>query len=403
MTTSKSGALFFSGLQLLISVFAVPLFSLPAKAQIDADVCKDFLKNREALYACRGFCTKYPHNARCRLLFNGKYERKTVEDSALPWSAIGTLKNEYGGHCSGTLVAPNLVLTAAHCLYLEKRRGGWYKLRSHELVFHAGPSDSNRPVKTSAIASIFIPPEYKPEEYSNFDYAFLTLSSELGAELNFINIYPLDEPILEKIVKSSWPVSQAGYGGHMAEQLSVHSNCLVTNDLGENAVFHNCDVLWGDSGSPLLIDFGDGNQILGVCSRITGYADDSEIKDLAVDARAFYQTYIELSNASFDPATQALADYQLTVKIDPDNASNHNNLGAALRAQDKLDDAIAAYRKALEIDPDFAVAHYNLGIALKAQNKFGEAIAAFQRTLELDPNFTGAQDNLTEVQRLFER
>ena len=41
--------------------------------------------------------------------------------------------------------------------------------------------------------------------------------------------------------------------------------------------------------------------------------------------------------------------------------------------QGKLDEAIAAYREAIRLKPDYAEAHYNLGIALRGQGKLDEA------------------------------
>jgi tetratricopeptide (TPR) repeat protein len=44
-------------------------------------------------------------------------------------------------------------------------------------------------------------------------------------------------------------------------------------------------------------------------------------------------------------------------------------LGNALAGQGKLADAIAAYQTAIRINPNYADAHYNLGLAFKKQGK----------------------------------
>ena len=49
----------------------------------------------------------------------GTEDRIQVHSSALPWSAIGRLTTA-NGFCTATLVAANLVLTSAHCLYDKK-------------------------------------------------------------------------------------------------------------------------------------------------------------------------------------------------------------------------------------------------------------------------------------------
>jgi Flp pilus assembly protein TadD len=48
----------------------------------------------------------------------------------------------------------------------------------------------------------------------------------------------------------------------------------------------------------------------------------------------------------------------------------------------------------VRLDPDSAGAHYNLGIALWRQGKTAEAISSFRRALLLDPGHQGARQNL---------
>ena len=52
----------------------------------------------------------------------GSDDRVILDTSAWPWAAVGRVNRETGGFCTGTLVAANLVLTAAHCLY-DSRTG----------------------------------------------------------------------------------------------------------------------------------------------------------------------------------------------------------------------------------------------------------------------------------------
>jgi Flp pilus assembly protein TadD len=52
----------------------------------------------------------------------------------------------------------------------------------------------------------------------------------------------------------------------------------------------------------------------------------------------------------------------------------HNNVGEALVAGEQFDEAIAHFREALGVNPEHASAHYNLGAALAQLGREAEAI-----------------------------
>ena len=66
---------------------------------------------------------------------------------------------------------------------------------------------------------------------------------------------------------------------------------------------------------------------------------------------------------------EAIAHYEQALRIKPDYAEAHNNLGIALAQTGKIEDAIGQYEQALRIKPDYAEAHYNLGNALAASGQ----------------------------------
>ena len=52
------------------------------------------------------------------------------------------------------------------------------------------------------------------------------------------------------------------------------------------------------------------------------------------------------------------------MKINPDHADTHNNMGEALRRKGDFKVAIDSIKNALKIIPDYADAHFNMGTAL---------------------------------------
>ena len=61
------------------------------------------------------------------------------------------------------------------------------------------------------------------------------------------------------------------------------------------------------------------------------------------------------------------------------------------RTRAGLDEAVACYRRALKLKPDYAEAHYNLGNALQDQGKLDEAVDCYRRAVELKPDYAEAQ------------
>ena len=69
----------------------------------------------------------------------------------------------------------------------------------------------------------------------------------------------------------------------------------------------------------------------------------------------------------------------------------------------QLDDAIRLYLAALRLKPDYARAHFNLGVALGHKGQVDAAIAELEQALKLDPGYAPAQTNLIRLLELKRR
>jgi tetratricopeptide (TPR) repeat protein len=88
---------------------------------------------------------------------------------------------------------------------------------------------------------------------------------------------------------------------------------------------------------------------------------------------------------------------QRALRLDPNYADAHSNLGYLLRVRGDLTGAIAEYRKAAELLPRYPIFHYNLGLALDRAGQLDASAAAYQRALDLDPAYVAALNNLAFV------
>ena len=98
-----------------------------------------------------------------------------------------------------------------------------------------------------------------------------------------------------------------------------------------------------------------------------------------------------LKNGLVDEGLAALHE---SVRLDPTNALWHSRLGNALRNSGRLDEGIEAYREALRLDPSHARAHSNLGKALEQKGLGEESVKAYREAVRLEPKSAAWRSNL---------
>jgi Flp pilus assembly protein TadD/peroxiredoxin len=99
------------------------------------------------------------------------------------------------------------------------------------------------------------------------------------------------------------------------------------------------------------------------------------------EARYRFTTYLQQRGY----AQAAAAENQELIKMFPENAGPHNNLGISYISQKKLALAEASFREALRVQPDHARAHTNLATLLTEQGKTGEAADHLEQAIKSNP------------------
>ena len=82
--------------------------------------------------------------------------------------------------------------------------------------------------------------------------------------------------------------------------------------------------------------------------------------------------------------SKAIEAYKQTIRINPDDAIAHCNLGFAYDQLGFHEEAREAYIQAIRIDPDYAEAHYSLGVAYLLIKDRDSAINEYKILKELD-------------------
>jgi len=180
-------------------------------------------------------------------------------DEQPAWNAIGRINTagfRTARMCSGTLIAPDRVLTAAHCTV----RPDGTPERPDRLIFVAGWRAGNAAASAAGI---------RVTRHDAFRPGLPARRTDTGTDLAILHLaapLPGVRPIpLADLDAAPGPLAILGYRGDRPHILHRYAPCPVTG-LRAGALGIACRVARGTSGAPVLALTPDGPRLVAVVS-----------------------------------------------------------------------------------------------------------------------------------------
>ncbi len=185
---------------------------------------------------------------------------RVTPTTGLPARTIAMLDIDFGGQhymCTGTFIGPDVLITAAHCLY-DTEAKVWYDT----LKVIPGRDGATMPFGSQYADDAYVRTAWTTDGNIKDDYGFIIMpSTQLGNTVGWQRLSQLSEYSLRSV--NLTPVI-AGYPGDKVygQQWSAHQSSLLLYDA--NLLAYTIDTYGGQSGSS--VRRGSDNAVFGVHS-----------------------------------------------------------------------------------------------------------------------------------------